>query len=162
MKMAEALLPEFEQEAANTRKTLDRIPDGKMDWAPHAKSMPLGKLANHLADLPGWTVITFDRDVLDIGEYKIPQFETRAEILAAFDEKAASARKALAEVSDEVAQGNWSLAGGGQTYFTMPKMAVIRTWVLNHSVHHRAQLGVYLRLLDIPVPGVYGPSADEM
>ncbi|MDQ6678497.1 MAG: DinB family protein [Acidobacteriota bacterium] len=162
MKLAEALIPEFEQEAATTRKTLERIPDGKMEWQPHTKSMSLGRLAHHVAEIPGWTTMTFDRDVLDMGDYKPPQVQTRAEILAMFDKNVADARKALAEVSDEIAQGNWSLTGGGQTYFTMPKMAVIRTWVLNHSVHHRAQLGVYLRLLDIPVPGVYGPSADEM
>ena len=162
MRKAEAFLPEFEQEMAGVRKHLERLPDGKMDWQPHAKSMKLGALANHLADIPNWTTITFDRDALDLAGFQNPTKATREEILAMFDENVIAARKVLSEVPDEIASGTWTLKHGDQVYFTIPKLAVIRTWVLNHSVHHRAQLGVCLRLLDIPVPGVYGPSADEM
>ena len=162
MRMAETLIPEFDQEMAGVRKHLERLPDGKMDWQPHAKSMKLGVLANHIADIPNWTTMTFDRDMLDLADWKNRSHGTRDEILAMFDANVIAARTVLSEVSDETASGTWSLANAGQIYFTIPKMGVIRTWVLNHIVHHRAQLGVYLRLLDIAVPAVYGPSADEM
>ena len=162
MRIAEAFVPEFDQEMANVRKTLERVPDGKWDWQPHPKSMNLGKLANHIADIPSWTLMTFDRDALDLGELKNPGMTATKELLALFDDNQAKARAVLSEVPDEVASGTWSLTGHGTTYFTIPKTAVIRTWVLNHIIHHRAQMGVYLRLLDIPVPGMYGPSADEM
>jgi len=160
--MAEILVPEFDQEMAGVRKHLERLPEGKMDWQPHTKSMALGKLSNHIADIPAWVLMTFDRDVFDLGGFKNPSHDNGPAILAMFDANVIAGRKVLSEVSDEVASGSWSMTNEGQTYFTMPKMAVVRTWVLNHFVHHRAQLGVYLRLLDIPVPGVYGPSADEM
>jgi len=162
MRMAEALVPEFDQEMAGVRKHLERLPEDKFDWQPHAKSMKAGKLASHMADIPSWTAITFEQDTMDIHGYETPQFTTRDTLLTAFDANVAKSRAALATVSDEVASGAWSMTGGGQLYFTMPKMGVIRTWVLNHIIHHRAQMGVYLRLLDVPVPGVYGPTADEM
>ena len=162
MRKAEAFLPEFEQEMAGVRKHLERLPEGKMDWQPHPKSMKLGALANHLADIPAWTTFTFDRDVWDLVGFINPAHTAREEILALFDKNVAAARQVLAEVPDETASGMWTLQHGEQVYFTMPKLDVIRTWVLNHIIHHRAQLGVCLRLLDIPVPGVYGPSADEM
>ena len=162
MRIAEAFVPEFDQEMANVRKTLERIPDAQWDWQPHSKSMNLGKLANHIADIPSWTLMAFDRDTFDLGEFKNPDTTTTKELLALFDENQAKAHAVLSEVPDELASGMWSLTGHGATYFTIPKTAVIRTWVLNHIIHHRAQMGVYLRLLDIPVPGVYGPSADEM
>ncbi len=162
MRMAETFIPEFDQEMVGVRKHLERLPEGKMDWRPHTKSMALGLLSNHIADIPAWTIMTFDRDVFDLAGFKNPSHDNGAGILAMFDANVIAARKVFSEVSDEVASGNWSLTNEGQTYFTIPKMAVVRTWVLNHIIHHRAQLGVYLRLLDIPVPGVYGPSADEM
>lgn len=162
MRIAEALVPEFDREMSGVRKTLERLPDDKMDWQPHQKSMKLGRLANHIADIPGWTAYTFDRDTLDVTDIKTPHLETRDELLASFDENVRKARAVLAEVPDERANGMWTMTGQGHTFFTIPKMEVIRTWILNHIVHHRAQMGVYLRLLDIPVPGVYGPSADEM
>ncbi len=162
MRIAEALLPEFDREMAILRKTLDRLPDEHWDWQPHAKSMKLGHLANHLADIVAWPTITFDRDVLDLKDWAVPSGKTREEVLAAFDKNRVAGRQALHDVPDETANGQWSLSTEGHTIMTLPKMDVIRTWVLNHMVHHRAQMGVYLRLLDIPVPGVYGPSADEM
>ena len=162
MRIAEVLVPEFDREMAGVRKTLERFPDNKMDWSPHPKSMPLGRLANHIADIPAWTIMTFDCDTFDVTGFENPNAATREELLAMFDENVAKGRAMLSEVSDEVASGTWTMTGQGHVYFTSPKMEVIRTWVLNHIVHHRAQMGVYLRLLDIPVPGVYGPSADEM
>lgn len=166
MSIGKGFLPEFDQEMANTRKTLERIPDDKLGWKPHEKSTSMGALAGHLAEIPGWVVGTLHADNWDIAPpggpaYTPPAWKNRDEILAAFDKEVKSARKALDETSDETILGNWSLLAGGQTLFTMPRVGVIRTWVLNHSVHHRAQLGVYLRLNDLPVPAIYGPSADE-
>lgn len=162
MRLAEAFIPEFDQEMVGVRKHLERLPEGKMDWQPHAKSMKLGALANHIADIPAWTTMTFDRDVLDLAGFQNPTKATRDELLTMFDENVIAARKVLAEVLDEIASGTWTMKLGDQVFFTIPKLDVIRIWVLNHIIHHRAQLGVCLRLLDIPVPGVYGPSADEM
>ena len=166
MPISKMLLPEFDHEMANTRKTLERVPDDKLDWKPHEKSMSLGGLSTHLANIPSWTAQTFDRDELDIappGEppYRLEEAKSRAELLAAFDKNVASARAALESASDENWQGKWSLLMGGKAIFTLPRTAVMRGFVMNHLIHHRAQLGVYLRLLDIPVPSIYGPSADE-
>jgi uncharacterized damage-inducible protein DinB len=166
MSISQSLLPEFDQEMANTRRVLERVPDDQPSWAPHEKSMPLGKLSIHLAEIPTWTTEAVRKDKLDIAPpggpgYTPPELKTREEILNFFDRSVAQAREALAGASDENLQGNWSLLAGGQTLFSMPRIAVIRTWVLNHMIHHRAQLGVYLRLNNIPVPGIYGPSADE-
>jgi uncharacterized damage-inducible protein DinB len=166
MSISEALLPEFDQEMANTRKTLERVPMDKPDWKPHEKSMAMGHLAIHLANLPHWTTETIAKDSLDIAPPDGAAFETekassQEELLAIFDKNVAAARAAIEGVSDESLAKSWSLLSGGQTILTMPKIAVIRTFVMNHSIHHRAQLGVYLRLNDLPVPALYGPSADE-
>jgi uncharacterized damage-inducible protein DinB len=166
MSISEGLLPEFDQEMANTRKTLERIPEDKFDWKPHEKSTPLKNLAIHLATLPGWTAETISKDSLDIAPpgappYELPQANSREEIVEMFDKNVAAARDAIAAASDEEFSKPWSLLSGGETLFTMPKVAVVRSLVMNHSIHHRAQLGVYLRLNDVPVPAIYGPSADE-
>jgi uncharacterized damage-inducible protein DinB len=166
MTISQTLLPEFDNEMANTRKTLERVPEDKFTWKPHPKSFAMGPLANHLATLVGWTTDTIGKDSFDVappgGEnYRPPQATNRAELLAAFDEGVAKARAALAGASDEELLKPWSLLNGGQVLMTMPRIAVIRTFVLSHMIHHRAQLGVYLRLNDIPVPSIYGPSADE-
>jgi uncharacterized damage-inducible protein DinB len=166
MKISDALLPEFDQETVNTRKTLERVPMEKYDWAPHAKSMPMGKLATHLATLSEWMTITIDQDSLDLhppggAPFTMPVPKTSEELLKFHDDGVAKARASLAAASDEVLMKPWSLLSGGQVLFTMPKVVVIRSFVMNHTVHHRAQLGVYLRLNDIPVPSIYGPSADE-
>lgn len=166
MKQSQALLAEFDQEMANTRKTLERVPDGKFGWKPHEKSMAMGHLAIHIASLPTWAVDTIRRDSYDVapegGEpYKLPQAATTKEVLDLFDKSAAAARAAIAEASDEDLSKPWSLLKTGQPIFTMPRAAVLRSVVMNHGIHHRAQLGVYLRLNDIPVPALYGPSADE-
>jgi uncharacterized damage-inducible protein DinB len=160
------MLPEFDQEMISTRKTLERLPDDKFAWKPHDKSMPLGKLAEHLAGIPGWIPMTIDEDSLDLAPPggsapTPPPAETSAQLLELFDKNIAAARTALERVSDERLMQPWSLLHGGATLLTLPRVAVLRTFVMNHLIHHRAQLGVYLRLNDIPVPSVYGPSADE-
>ena len=146
MSYAETLLPEFDQEMANTRKVLERIPDDKLDWKPHPKSNTIGWNANHVADIPNWMALALT---------------SRKEILDLFDRNVAGARKAIAEAKDEDMGWPWTLSQAGQVFFTMPRSAVVRGMVLNHIIHHRAHLCVYLRLNDIPVPGMYGPSGDE-
>jgi len=165
MKISEMLLPEFDQEMASTRKTLERIPDDKFGWKPHPKSFAFGALATHVAQMVDWTVETMTKDSFDISppgqEHRPnPPAATSKELVDKFDQAVSKARAALA-ASDETYLAPWSLLAGGKTLMTMPRASVIRTFVLNHIIHHRAQLGVYLRLNDVPVPSVYGPSADE-
>lgn len=166
MAISQALLPEFDAETANTRKTLERVPSDKFGWRPHLKSFTMGQLAIHIATMTGWATDTIEKDSFDIAPvggqpYQPPKVETTAELLALYDKGVAAARKALAGASDERMMQPWSLLNGGKTVMTMPRVAVIRSFVMNHTIHHRAQLGVYLRLNDIAVPSIYGPSADE-
>jgi len=166
MSMSQALLPEFEQEMAGTRKTLERVPEAKFSWKPHAKSGSMVWLASHVADIPSWATMIIQNDSLDMepGGKKMempPPPKTTKEMLDKFDNHVKEAKAAIAGVSDAELAKPWSLLVNGQTLFTMPKGICLRTWVLSHNVHHRAQLGVYLRLNDLPVPSLYGPSADE-
>ena len=166
MAISDAILPEFDHEMANTRKSLERVPDNKFGWQPHQKSYTVQKLASHLANIPSWTPFTLQQDSLDLapegGEgHKTPQGNSTKELLAMFDKNVAEAREAIMKTSDAEFMKPWSLLAGGKTIFTQPKVAVLRGFILNHQIHHRAQLGVYLRLLDVPVPAIYGPSADE-
>ena len=166
MSYAETILPEFDQEMANTRKVLERVPEHKLDWRAHPKSNTIGWNANHLAEIPGWVEGTLTQSSWDSappGEesYQSPELTTRQGILELFDRNVAAARKALAAVSDEEMGKMWSLLQAGKPILTMPRAAVIRSFVLNHLIHHRAHLCVYLRLNDIAIPGLYGPSADE-
>jgi uncharacterized damage-inducible protein DinB len=166
MALSEALLPEFDQEMANTRKTLERVPDGKFDWKPHEKSGSMGWLAGHIAHVPSWAVETIDKDSFDMmpdGKQFVPPPEpkTRKELLEVFDKGVVAARKSLAGASDAHLLKPWAFKNNGQVLFSMPRMACLRTWVMNHLIHHRAQLGVYLRLNNVPVTAIYGPSADE-
>ncbi len=166
MPIGKSLLPEFDQEMANTRKTLERVPDARFDYQPHVKSPSMGWLAGHLANLPSWILVTIDRDELDVapadgGGLKLPVPTSTEEVLALFDKNVAAAREKIAHVSDEELAKPWTLKARGQARFTIPKGVVVRSFVLNHIIHHRAQLGVYLRLNDLPVPSIYGPSADE-
>jgi uncharacterized damage-inducible protein DinB len=166
MSLSQALLPEFDHEMAGTRKTLERVPEAQLGWRPHTRSMTLGGLASHLANLPSWIGYTIERDSLDlapVGQPALRQEEktSRQALLDHFDRHLAEGRTLLAAASDETLLAPWTLLGGGKPYFTMPRVAVLRSFVMNHNVHHRAQLGVYLRLLDVAVPGLYGPSADE-
>lgn len=157
------MLPEFDQEFAETRKTLERVPEGHFDWKPHEKSFSLRDLAVHLANIAEWLPTTLETDELDFTAASFEPFEpgSTAEILDRFDGAVASARKALAGATPEQLSETWTLKSEGEEIFTMPKAVVLRSFVFNHNIHHRAQLGVYLRLLDVPVPGPYGPSADE-
>ena len=158
----QTILPEFDHEMANTRKSLERVPDNKLSFKPHPKSMALGALATHLATINQWTEAIMGVDSFDVSTAPpTPELKSRAEILAAFDQSTASARNAIANATDAQLTKPWSLLAKGQTIFTLPRIAVLRSFILNHAIHHRAQLGVYLRLNDIPVPSIYGPSADE-
>lgn len=163
MGMNEALIAELQQEAASTRKLLERVPMDKPDWVPHAKSMKLGNLAHHVSEIPGWTMVTMDQDELDFAkwEYK-PEIPKTAEVLVKnFDVQVEKAIECLKRSDDAKFMENWTMRQGEQVFFTLPKAAVMRSFVFNHLIHHRAQLGVYLRLLDIPLPSSYGPTADE-
>jgi uncharacterized damage-inducible protein DinB len=166
MAIRDGLLNEFDNEVAGTRKTLERVPEKLFAWKPHDKSMSMGDLASHIANLPSWIGHTIGADSLDlmpVGKPKVetPKAKTNKELLEMFDKNVAEGRAILAKAEDAEMHRNWSLMGGGKVFFTMPKIAVLRSFVFNHNVHHRAQLGVYLRLNDIPVPSLYGPSADE-
>jgi uncharacterized damage-inducible protein DinB len=166
MTYAQTILPEFDQEMANTRKVLERVPDDRLDWQAHPKSRTIGWNANHVADLPNWLTVSLTQPSLDIapvdGEpYDFPKLGSRQEILERFDRNVAAARQAITAIKDEQMGEMWSLLRGGNPLITMPRAAVVRGMVLNHLIHHRAILCVYLRLNDIPVPGMYGPSGDE-
>jgi uncharacterized damage-inducible protein DinB len=162
MPIAQMLLPEFDQEMANTRKMLERVPDGKFDYKPHEKSMSLGRLAGHTAEMASWVSGTLKFERMDFtGEEKPFSPATRQEILDAFDKNVVEAREALSKASDEDLMKVWTLTYKGQQIFAMPRAAVLRTMVISHLIHHRSQLGVYLRLNNIEIPGMYGPSADE-
>ena len=166
MAISDSLLPEFDQEIAGARRTLERVPADKFDWRPHPKSGTMVWLAGHLANLPSWAPLTINRDELDMApegeplDPPTPPADT-AELVATFDRCAAEARAAIAGASDADLMQPWTLLSNGRTLMTLPKAAVLRSFVMNHLIHHRAQLGVYLRLNDIPVPSIYGPSADE-
>jgi len=158
-----AYLAELEHEAGVARTVLERVPEDKFDWKPHEKSMSFGRLASHVAEMFGWTPPTLEHPELDFSKMDYKPFEpkTNAELLEFFDKNVAEAVEALRITTDEQFMENWTMRNGEQIYFTMPKVAVMRSFVMNHIVHHRGQLSVYLRLNDIPVPALYGPSADE-
>jgi uncharacterized damage-inducible protein DinB len=164
MTIAELLLPEVEREMATTRRVLERVPDDKLAWKPHDRSWSMGDLASHIVNSVKWTGVTMNQTEFDLASVSpdaLNQPAThRAELLAWFDANAAAAREALG-TSDADYFVPWTLRHGAQVFFTMPRYHCIRSYLLNHIVHHRAQLGVYLRLNDIPVPAMYGPSADE-
>jgi uncharacterized damage-inducible protein DinB len=163
MSLNQSFLDELEREARPTRKMLELVPLEKADWAPHKKSTPLGRLATHIAELPGWTSVTLDYRELDFAksEYKPRIAESNSELINIYEENLEKAEKSLKNTDDEVFSEEWTLRNGEQVYFTLPKIIVLRSTCFNHLIHHRAQLGVYLRLLDVPLPGIYGPTADE-
>jgi uncharacterized damage-inducible protein DinB len=166
MTLSRALLPEFDYEIANTRRALERVPEDRFDWKPHDKSTSMGGLATHLANIPTWATRAVKQDSFDMAPQggppaRVPEAKSLAEVLEAFDKNVAEARAAISEASDEHLLTNWSLLSGGATVMTLRRIAVLRSFVMNHSIHHRGQLSVYLRLNDVPVPGLYGPSADE-
>lgn len=161
MSISSNLLPEFDAEMANTRKILACVPEGKMDYKPHPKSMGLGYLATHIAELPSWASTTLTSEVLEGENWKPAVAETQAQLLSIFDKSVAEARKNIEATPDEAWGKTWTFKWQGKEMFSMPRVAVVRSVVMNHLIHHRAQLGVYLRLNDIAIPGMYGPSADE-
>ena len=166
MSLAQALLPEFEHEMAGLRRVIERIPADRFNVRPHPKSFTLGDLANHLATIPGWTVSTLTLTELDFGlpETRAKQSKPSATVeglLRTLDAGVEGAMEALGKASDEDFQVMWTLKNEGQVILSLPRIAVLRGFVMNHLIHHRAQLTVYLRMLDVPVPALYGPSADE-
>jgi uncharacterized damage-inducible protein DinB len=165
MSLVDVLLPEFDREMGSTRRVLERVPDGHFAWQPHPKSMTLGRLAEHLAELPQWVGVTVAQSQFDMGAARRPEGYsapgTREAVLAMFDANVTAARAALVGRSDAELMAPWTLRRSGQTLFTMPKASVLRSFVMNHLVHHRGQMTVYLRLQDVPLPSIYGPSADE-
>ncbi len=165
MNIAQSLIPELDQETKTTRTALERIPDGKLDWRPHDKSWTFRELGTHLTNIPGWGVYTLQEKSLNLAGPDAPASpepadSTRA-LLDTFDRKVVAFRAALADASDQSLMAAWTLSMGDHEIFTMPRVAVLRSMIFNHTIHHRAQLGVYLRLNDLPVPRTYGPSADE-
>jgi uncharacterized damage-inducible protein DinB len=166
MPISDLLVPEFEQECAVTRKVLERVPDDRIQWKPHEKSFPMGHLAQLVARLPGWVEMVVHRTELDIAPKDGPKtagytFEKVSALLELFDKNVAEAIPLLRNVTDEELQVPWTLKAGGQVMLTQPRYMILRMSTINHLVHHRAQLGVYLRLVDQPVPQMYGPTADE-
>ncbi|MDX2175382.1 MAG: DinB family protein [Candidatus Sumerlaeia bacterium] len=160
--IAASMLGELEHEAVSTRKYLEAIPDEKLDWQPHAKSMTLRQLAAHVAEIPGWTKETMTLEVMDFasGDYKPTVIAGKADALKVLEEGMAAARSILGKAGDHDFFVTWTMKSGDHVHLSMPRIAVMRGFILNHLVHHRAQLGVYLRLLDVPVPSAYGPTAD--
>ena len=159
----QAFIMEMNQEAASTRKLLERVPSEHNEWRPHPKSMTLARLATHVAEIPGWVLHTMDSDELDLGKmnFKPHVAASNEELLAIHEEKTKLALEKLASSSDEDFDKMWTLRHGDHVSFTLPKKTVLRSFAFNHQYHHRAQLSLYLRLLDIPIPGMYGPTADE-
>lgn len=166
MRIGQSMLDEFDMEMGGTRTVLERVPNDKLSWKIHAKSNTIGWVANHLADIPAWVDMTISHDTFDVepvaGQmYQSPKLESIDEILALFDKNVSQARQLLESVEDATLHEPWTLLKTGEVIMTMPRLAVVRTWVINHTIHHRAHLCVYLRVNDIPVPGLYGPSADS-
>jgi uncharacterized damage-inducible protein DinB len=166
MAIAQSMLPEFDHEMTGTRKTLERVPDDKLEWKAHPKCNSIGWVAGHLAEIPGWVESTLKHDSFDIapvgGEpFRPTKFTSRKQMLEVFDKNVAAAREAIASTADADFFKPWSLLSGGKAMFTMPRIAVVRGFVMNHSIHHRAFLCSYLRMNDIPVPSLYGPSGDD-
>jgi len=162
MPLVDALLPEFDHEMTVTRKLLERLPEDKFAWKPHQKSYSLGQLAQHVATIPMWGSVTLNEPEIDIAGGQPPSVpRTRAEVLATFDGHVAATRAALVGKSDAEFMAPWALKREGHVIFSMPKATVWRSFVMSHLIHHRAQLGVYLRMQDVPLPSMYGPSADE-
>jgi uncharacterized damage-inducible protein DinB len=162
MSATAALIQEFDQEAKTTRRVLERVPSDKLAWKPHAKSMSLGQLAMHVASAPGFITSWALQDAVEMSGGGSPEPKSTADVLAAHDEGAIKAKEALSKIGDAGLNTMWTMkTPDGKTIMAMPKAALVRSIAANHVYHHRGQLSVYLRLLDVPVPSIYGPSADE-
>jgi uncharacterized damage-inducible protein DinB len=163
MAIKESFLSELKQEEKATRKLLERVPGKSLSWKPHEKSFPLSRLASHIAELPGWISAILDYDELDFGkvEFTPPEISTPGDIMKIHEENMEKAVKSLEKSKDEDFSKMWTLRRNDRVFFTRPKDEVLKTFAYSHLYHHRGQLTVYLRLLDVPLPGVYGPTADE-
>ena len=161
MKISESVLPEFDQEMGNTRKVLERVPYDKLSWKPHPKSYSLGQLALHIASVPGNVATAAAQDTMEAPNFTQPQPKSRQEILDTFSKSLADARDTLKKMDDAHLMSMWSLTKNGKVLMSVPRIGFIRSILMNHNYHHRGQLSVYLRMLDVPVPSIYGPSADE-
>jgi uncharacterized damage-inducible protein DinB len=161
--MCQAMLGEIQQEAATTRKVLERIPENKLAWRPHQKSMTIGQLALHLAQVPGGIAKISQADEFDVSNatFGAKQPDNMGEIFAAHDESIRAAEDCLKSMTEDKARATWRLKMGTKEVLAMPRAGLLRSIMLNHWYHHRGQLSVYLRLLDVPLPSIYGPSADE-
>ena len=162
MPIVDALLPEFDHEMTTTRKVLERVPEHRFDWKPHAKSFSLGALATHVANLPAWGADALTQSEYDIAAGQSPAAPpSKTVLMDTFDKNVTATRSALTGRTDGELMEMWTLKRGDKAIFSMPRANVLRSFVLSHLIHHRGQLSVYLRLLDVPVPSIYGPSADE-
>lgn len=163
MALIDPFVQEFEYEAATTRKILEVCPETDFHWKPHEKSMPLGRLAGHIAEIPTWIDMTLTTTELNFSQsdYKPRDYNTRKDLLSDFDKNVVSALKVMKAAKDADLFVHWALKNGDKTFFSLPRIAVLRTWCFNHLVHHRGQVTVYLRLRNIPLPSVYGPTADH-
>jgi uncharacterized damage-inducible protein DinB len=163
MSLGQILMAELKHEAISTRKMLERIPADKLGWKPHEKSMTLEQLAGHIVNMFSWTSVTLKQDELDFAksDYKPRSYTQASELVADFDKNIEDAFETLSNISDRQMAEAWTLRNGEKIHFTMPKKATMRFFVINHIIHHRGQLSVYLRLLDVALPSVYGPTADE-
>jgi uncharacterized damage-inducible protein DinB len=165
MSIVDALLPEYDHELATTRRLLERVPEAEFGWKPHEKSMTLGQLAGHVANMPFWLSATLNAPFYDVNagdkEARLDPPPSRDVMLKEFDERVSKARASLATKSDAEMMAPWALKSGDQEFFSMPRVTAVRTFVMNHLIHHRGQLSVYLRLKNVPLPSMYGPTADE-
>jgi uncharacterized damage-inducible protein DinB len=163
MSLKDPIIAEFQQEAKITRRLLERVPQDALGWKPHEKSMTMERLAVHITELYGWPSIVLTSNELDFSkmDYKAPAIGGASELPALFDSNVSKALDLLKNLTDEQLLKTWKLRAGDTVYFEMPRLAVIRSMVLNHTIHHRGQLSVYLRLRNVPLPSIYGPSADE-
>lgn len=161
MSITDSFLPEFDYEMKSTRKLLERVPSDRLDWKPHPKSKSLRELATHVAELPRWGM-RFEKDSFQVGSEAAPKMSSAPEFLARFDENVAGSRAALARQTEDQLEADFRvLKPNGDTFFHGPRKTLMRSALLSHLIHHRGQLTVYLRLCDVPLPSIYGPTADE-
>jgi uncharacterized damage-inducible protein DinB len=165
MALKDALLPEYDHEMGTTRRLLERVPDADLGWKPHDKSFSLGRLSSHIANIPHWIGLTCDVAVLDLAtlgdDAREKDPKSIAEVLTAFDANVKKGRQTIDAQTDAMMSGQWTLKQGDHEILTMPRVSVLRSFIMNHLIHHRGQLSVYLRLRNVPLPAIYGPTADE-